>query len=442
MEENTNCKPNELGGASDANNANDWRSQHEPQLRKGCLSKIVEFLMEIFPMRGDVSDIASKIEEKTYNVAVDKTDYIRKLKEQMHAIKTYKNVQSGSSANGANTPAPARVGMNQAQLLPTSLPYTQTPTSQRGLLQNTPSNLNVPSRLPTQAPLTASMAQNVNIHIGEGGQVNVVPGSQREMQGRQYHLPQQHQLNQYLLKEKTCHGNLRPPHMHPQSLLKQPIQQSLSQSSDHSSLSSSGQQTSIQQNSQLLPGHHFPTQQVRSSSQPQMVLLSQEHSELMDVPNTHQNHPTSQQNIQEQQGAFSVSSSQENNVASSQKKPHHNNNTLQTMPPQRLNNASGVPSQRHHQSGNYNAPGSSLLGTHGQEVGQSQPMMSQQYQPPYPMHQQPQKRSSQQYLDSSQNYTQRFQSSSSLHQTQKIANQQNHPHPSQRAPLANPSSNV
>lgn len=37
MEGNSNWKPNEQGGESTGNNANDWRSKHEPDLRKKVL---------------------------------------------------------------------------------------------------------------------------------------------------------------------------------------------------------------------------------------------------------------------------------------------------------------------------------------------------------------------------------------------------------------------
>ncbi|KAG7559298.1 Mediator complex subunit 15 KIX domain [Arabidopsis thaliana x Arabidopsis arenosa] len=421
MEGNTNWQPNEQGGDSAANNAIDWRSQHEPELRKKVLSKIVEKLKQYCPTHEDykIIDIASKFEEKFYSIASDKHDYIRKLSEKLQYIdKTY-NGKFGSSVNRTNTRASAQVVMNQAQSLPASLPYTQTSTSQQWLPQNTQSNLNIPgsSGLPSQAPITVSGAQNVNIHVGEGVQINILPGSQRPMQGRQQLLPQQqqHQMNQ------IRHGNLRPSHMqqqvqppqqqhHPQSLLKQPIQQSFPQSS----LPSSSQQTSMQQNSQSLPRHQFPTQRVSSSHQQQMILPSQEQkrqeqeqliSQLMNIPNTQQNHPTSRQNNGAQQGAFRVSSSQQNN-------------NLQNMHPQRLNNASALPLQQQQNVSRV------------QQVGQSQPMMSQQYRAQLPM---------QQHFDSVQNNTNRFQEGSSLRQTQNITDQQNQQHQLQRAPLANPS---
>jgi len=77
----------------------------------------------------------------------------------------------------------------------------------------------VSSALPSQVPIT-------------------VPGSQRQIHGRQQLLPQQQQPQMNQIR----HGNLRPSHMqqqarspqpqhHPQSLLKQPIQQPFPQSS-------------------------------------------------------------------------------------------------------------------------------------------------------------------------------------------------------------------
>lgn len=77
----------------------------------------------------------------------------------------------------SHSPFRAQV-LNQEQSLPTSLPYTQTPTSQ--------SNLNVPesSGLPAQVPVTVSAAQNLKIQMSEEGvHSNKLPGHpQREIQ--------------------------------------------------------------------------------------------------------------------------------------------------------------------------------------------------------------------------------------------------------------------
>lgn len=356
--------------------------------------------------------------------------------------------------------------MNQVQSLPTSLPYTQTPRSQQWLPQNTQSNLNITasSGLPTQVPINVSVpqAQNINIHIGEGVQINLLPGTQRQMQRRQQlHLQQQppqqqpqnsnmfqNQMNQQLLKEKIRHGNLRPTHMqqesqspkqqqqHPQSLLKQPIQQSFPQPG--------------QQNSQLLPRNQFSTQLVCSSHQQQMAMPSQEQkkqeqdrlfSQLMNQD------AQKRQNNGEQHGVFRVSSCQQNNNVSYQAMAQQNT-SLQNTHQQRLN-ASAFASQqlqnmsRGGQSGKFNVPRSSFLGTQGQEMGQTQPMMLQQYQPqhhPAQQQQQPQNRSLPQHLDPGQNDTQRFQATSSLRQTQNITDQQIQQYQFERAPLANPSS--
>jgi len=189
--------------------------------------------------------------------------------------------------------------MNQAQSLPTSLPYTQTTTNQQWIQQNTQRNLNIPvsSSLPSQ------------VH------------------GRQQLLPQQQQPQQPQMNQ-IRHGNLRPSHMqqqaqppqpqhHPQSLLKQPIQQSFPQSS------------SSQQNSQSLPRNQFPTQRVSSSHQKQMVLPSQR-QEQEQVINQLMNVPTSRPNNRDQQGAFRVSSSQQNNTVGLHAMAQQKNN-LQSM---------------------------------------------------------------------------------------------------------------
>ncbi|VVB04448.1 unnamed protein product [Arabis nemorensis] len=343
MEGNTYWKPNEQGGDSLVNNANDWKSHQEHDIRKKVLSKIVENLKRYFPNHSqyEINLCAAKFEDKSYGMSKDKNDYLRTIMDKMRNLERRfrnmqsNNVQSGSSVNGTNTPDPASQVLNQQQSLPTSLPYTQTPTSQQWLPQNIPSNLNIPesSGLPTQ--------------------IDVLSQEQRQ-----------------------------------------------------------------QEQEQLI-------------------------SQLMNGPDTHQNHHlTTQQNNGDQHGAFRVSSSSEHNNLASFRAQQSNN--LPDMHQQRLrshgNNASAFPSQQQQnilgcQSGNFNVPGTSLLGTQGQEVGQSQSMMLQQYQPQHPL-QQPQSRSLQQNLDSVHNDTQRFQAADSLHQTQNIPDQQNQPYQLQRTPPA------
>ncbi|OAP11165.1 hypothetical protein AXX17_AT2G06680 [Arabidopsis thaliana] len=129
--------------------------------------KRVEKFKEKFPAHEEykINDIASKFEENFYSIATDKNDYLRKLSETLHYIqRTYTRVLA------------SQVVVNQAQSLPALLPYMQTTTSQQWLQQNTQSNLNIPvsSTLPSQVPIT-------------------VPGSQRQIHGRQQLLPQQQQ---------------------------------------------------------------------------------------------------------------------------------------------------------------------------------------------------------------------------------------------------------
>ncbi|KAG2261244.1 hypothetical protein Bca52824_068323 [Brassica carinata] len=470
MEGTSNWKPNQQGGDSLAsNNANDWRSQLEPDVRKKVILAIVEKLKIYYPTRhpNELKNTALLFEGKIHGVATDKDDYIRKIKGNLmnfdRKFRTLQssNVQSGSSVNGTNTPAPAAQALNQGESVPSSLPYTQTPTSQQWLPQNNiQSNLSIleSSGLPSQV---SSAAQNLNIQMGEGVLSNLLPGSQRQIQGREQLLSQQpqssnyfqNQMDQQLLKEKVCHGNVQPPYMqqqaHQPSLLKQTIQQQLPLQTSMSSIQQSFPQPSAlsspssgQQNSQFLPRQNqFPAQRVHSSHhQQQMSVPSQEQkrqgreqliSHLTNDQDTQQNHLTSLQNNGEKQRAFRVSSSQQNNIASFQERPLQNN--IQNMhQKQRLyshsNTASALPSQQQH----YNVHVSSSLGVQGQEVGQSQPMIQQQYQPQHPMQQQqqPQNRILQQPLDD----TQKFQASSSLLQTQK-----NQPYQLQRTSPANPS---
>ncbi|ESQ32547.1 hypothetical protein EUTSA_v10003633mg [Eutrema salsugineum] len=233
MEGNSNWKPNEQDGDS---LANDWRSQHEPDLRKKIRNAMVVRLKKCFSNydENQINNAAFNLEDKYYGMATSKDDYFRKIAQKVNLIEQKfrhvqsNNVQSRSSVNGTDTSHPAAQFQNQGQSLPTSLPYTHTSTSQQWLPQNMQSNLNnihVSSGLPAQVPTTVSAAQNLNIQMSEGAHSNLLPGSQRPVQGRQQLLPHQpqsssymlqHQVDQQLLKEKIRHGNLRPPYMQQQ----------------------------------------------------------------------------------------------------------------------------------------------------------------------------------------------------------------------------------
>ncbi|KAL0717960.1 hypothetical protein Bca4012_067282 [Brassica carinata] len=390
MEGHSSWKPNEQGGGS---LANDWRSQHEPDLRKKVTLAILKKLQMCFPGRTNgINKTAITFEDKVYSMAKDKGDYLRKIHEKMIAFG--RKFGTGTSANGAITPHPAQT-LNQGQSLLTSL----TTTSQQRLPQNNiQSNLNIPdsSGLPTQAPITVSAAQNLNIQMGEGVHSDRLPCPQRQIQGRQQILPQTPQnLQQHrqlsLLKQPI--GQKLPHHT---SL--SPIKQSFPESSALSSLP-----TSSQQNSQFLPRHQMPTQRVHSSHQQQMAehkQLEQKQliSQVMNGQDTQQNHLTSRQNNGEKQRT-----SQQNNMAS------------------------------------FNVHGSSLFGTQDQEVEQSQPMMLQQHQPNNPVQQQqPHNRILQQHLDD----IQRFQAADSLHRIQNLADHHNQPYQLQGAHPANPSNST
>ncbi|CAH8363095.1 unnamed protein product [Eruca vesicaria subsp. sativa] len=464
MERTSNWKPNEQGRDSLAsNNANDWRSQLDSDKRKKVILAIVENLKKYYPRQHPdaLKSTAFSFEGNMFGMATDKDDYMRKIMGNFvnfgRKFSTVQpnNVQSGSSVN-TNPPALAAQALNQGQSIPTSMPYTQTPTSQQWLPQNNiQRNLNIPDScgLPTQL---SSAAQNLNIQMGEGVHANLLPSSQRQIHGREQLLPHlqqqpqssnylQNHMDQQLLKEKACHGNVQPPYMQQQtSLLKQPIQQQLPHQTSLSTIQQSFPQPSAlssQQNSQLLSRHNqFPAQRVHSSHhQQQMSVPSQEHkrqkreqliSHLINGQETQQNHLTSLQNNGEPQGAFRVSSSsQQNNIASFQERPQQNSNIQNMHQKKRLyshsNNASALPSQQQ----KYNVHGSSLLVTQGQEVAQSQPMIQQQqHQPQHPMQQQKQKPQNiilQQPLNNTQR---RFQAPGSLLQTPNLAGQQNQPY--------------
>ncbi|WZZ36513.1 hypothetical protein YC2023_019914 [Brassica napus] len=457
MEGYSNWKPNEQGRYSLANNANDWRSTHEFDLRKRVIIAIVEKLKICFPKhsQNDINNTACKFEGKIYGMATDKSDYLRKISEKIMVFdKKFKSVQSGSLVNEPNTTQdPAAQAPNQGPSLPTSLPYTQTPTIQQWFPQG---NIHESSGFSNQVPITVSAAHNLNIQMGEGVHSHLRSGSQRQIQGRKQFCTQpqqqlqsyndmfQGQVNQQLLKENIHH--LQLPYMqqqqHQQSVLKQPIhqhlphhtslstiQQSFPQTSVHSSLTSSGQQ-----NSQYLPRHQFPTQRVQSSHQQHMYVQSQEQkqqeydqliSQLMNGQDTLQNHLTSQQNNIVSFQEMGQQSSNPHNMYLQQHLYSHSNNASSSLASQQQTYMPGG------QSGNFNVYESSLLGTQGQDLGQSQPMMLQQYQ-------QPQNIILQQHLDD----TQRLHEAVSLHQTQNVANQQNQPYQLQRASPANPSSNT
>ncbi|KAG2316396.1 hypothetical protein Bca52824_019518 [Brassica carinata] len=171
---------NEQGGDS---LANDWRTQHEPHLRRKVIFAIVQKLKKSFHQHSenDIKNLTFRFEDKIYGMATDKDDYLRRLSRKVRAL-------------------------NQGQSLSTSLPCTQTPPQ-----NNIQSNLNSPessSGLPTQVPITTvSAAQNENIQMSEGVHSNLLPGPQREIQqllpqSQQQQLSSntmfQHQMDQQL----------------------------------------------------------------------------------------------------------------------------------------------------------------------------------------------------------------------------------------------------
>ncbi|CAN8265865.1 unnamed protein product [Cochlearia groenlandica] len=455
MEGNSSKNPTEKHGDSLANNANDWRSQQEPNLRKIVLFKIVEKFKTYFPDRSqdEINGVAFKFEDKVYATSISKDDYLCRITQKVLMMdQRYKevqtnNLQSGSAVNGTDTLDSGAQAMNQVQQsLPTSLPYTQTHTSQHWLPQNIQINHNI--HVSSSVPITVSAAQNLNTQVGEGAHhPNLLTGSQRQQtlpQQQQPHgstyMVQQYQMSQQLPKENIGHGTLRSPsiqqHAQPSQqqhhLLRQPIQQQLAHQKSPSftqSLALSSLPSRSQQNSQFLPRSHFPTQLVHPIHQQQMDVSSREQNHLLNVPNTQQNHLTPRQNNGEQQRAFSVSSPHKNNTASFQAMGQQNNDFQRRS--SHGSNASPLPSQQQQ-----NMPGSSLLGTQGQDMGQSQPMMFQQYQPQHPIQQKPDNRILQQHLDD----TKRFQAATPSHQIQNMADQKNQPHQLQRASPANPSS--
>ncbi|RID43492.1 hypothetical protein BRARA_I00349 [Brassica rapa] len=314
MEGTSSWKPNEQGGDS---LANDWRSQHEPDLRKKVIVAIVERLKICFSrhITDTITKSACTFEEKIYGMAKDKGDYLRKIHEKILAFE--RKIRAGTSANGANTPHPAQA-LNQGQSLPTSLTYAQTPTNQPWLSQsNIQSKFNTPesSGLPIQSPMTVSAAQNLNVQMGERVESSLGPGPQRQIQGRQQQLqkPQQQQLRSNTMYQH--HGNQQQQSLLPHHRSSSPIKLS------------------------------FPQSSALSSHQQQMAVPSREHkqlerkyhiSQLMNGQDTQQNHLTSPQNNGEKQRI-----SQQNNTTS------------------------------------FNVHGSKLLGAQGQEVEKSQPLMLQ-----------------------------------------------------------------
>ncbi|CAN7089523.1 unnamed protein product [Brassica rapa subsp. narinosa] len=314
MEGTSSWKPNEQGGDS---LSNDWRSQHEPDLRKKVIVAIVERLKICFSrhITDTITKSACTFEEKIYGMAKDKGDYLRKIHEKILAFE--RKIRAGTSANGANTPHPAQA-LNQGQSLPTSLTYAQTPTNQPWLSQsNIQSKFNTPesSGLPIQSPMTVSAAQNLNVQMGERVESSLGPGPQRQIQGRQQQLqkPQQQQLRSNTMYQH--HGNQQQQSLLPHHRSSSPIKLS------------------------------FPQSSALSSHQQQMAVPSREHkqlerkyhiSQLMNGQDTQQNHLTSPQNNGEKQRI-----SQQNNTTS------------------------------------FNVHGSKLLGAQGQEVEKSQPLMLQ-----------------------------------------------------------------
>nr|VDC58439.1 unnamed protein product [Brassica rapa] len=191
MEGTSSWKPNEQGGDS---LANDWRSQHEPDLRKKVIVAIVERLKICFSrhITDTITKSACTFEEKIYGMAKDKT-----------------------------------------------------PTNQPWLSQsNIQSKFNTPesSGLPIQSPMTVSAAQNLNVQMGERVESSLGPGPQRQIQGRQQQLqkPQQQQLRSNTMYQH--HGNQQQQSLLPHHRSSSPIKLSFPQSS---ALSSHQQQMAV-----------------------------------------------------------------------------------------------------------------------------------------------------------------------------------------------------
>nr|GMD58450.1 mediator of RNA polymerase II transcription subunit 15A-like isoform X1 [Ipomoea batatas] len=270
----------------------DWRTQLQPESRQRIVNKIMETLKRHLPFSGpeglqELKKIAVRFEEKIYTAATNQSDYLRKISLKMLSMETKSQnpIANPLQANVANSsqnpqgtgshPMQPQVN-NQVQQLSVPMVTNQSQARQQLLSQNIQNNItssgmqNSASLVPalpsvgnlTQPNIPNVVSQNSNLQNVQGipnvaqnsvgnsmGHSNMVPNSQRQMQGRQQQVVSQQQ--QQLQQSQTPH-----PHLYQQQLrhhmMKQKLQSQVQQQQEQQQQQNLLQPTQIQSSQQAV----------------------------------------------------------------------------------------------------------------------------------------------------------------------------------------------
>ncbi|KAF2556325.1 hypothetical protein F2Q68_00013491 [Brassica cretica] len=333
--DNNNWRLSIPNGESAAMNNGEWRKQLPPDSRQKIVNKIMETLSRHLPSSGpeginDLRRIAARFEEKIFSVAVNQTDYLRKISMKMLTMETKSQNAAGSSSttpDANNTTSTDSIPNNQGQLLPGTLPNNQSqapqPLMSQTIQSNTASGITGSTGLPSSMPPVSSIANNNSVvnqnssmqnvagllqdSSGQHGlSSNMLSGSQRQMLGRPPHTmssqQQQPQGAQYLyqqqqlLRQNFQAGNVPNPNSLLPTHIQQQQQQNVLQPNQMHSSQQPASTTSATQPSAVssapIQGLHTNQQsspQMSSQQTTSQTILRQQQSSLL------RQHPQSQQ---------------------------------------------------------------------------------------------------------------------------------------------------
>ncbi|XP_060184404.1 mediator of RNA polymerase II transcription subunit 15a-like isoform X2 [Lycium barbarum] len=437
------------GAPTGTMDSGEWRTQLLPDCRQRVVNKIMETLKRHLPVSGqegvqELKKIAIRFEEKIYNAATSQQDYLRKISLKMLAMET--KSQPNAANGGQSAPGPGSHSIqsqvnSQAQQLPVLANQNQTrqPLMQQNIQNNMAStglqnSASLTPALPPVSNLTQGAMQNVrgqnpNLQtmpnvgqtsvgsaIGQGMPHNMIPNSQRQMQGRQQQVLSQQQqqqsqtTQQYLyqqqlqqmMKQKFQPGNtsqsLMQSHMQQQQQLQdqqQQQQQNLlqptqTQSSQQAMMQPSSMQSTslsnLQQNQQSTvqqPTQSVLHQRQQSVMRQQAPMLHQQQSSMLQQPilpaQQHQQQQQQQQLIAQQTNVANLPQNQlmgrqnpmpdvqqrlvgqQNNYNSLQQQQFNQQNNFQNMHQQQLGSQSNIAGVQQQQLSGSQQPGNSGL---------------------------------------------------------------------------------
>ncbi|KAG0470380.1 hypothetical protein HPP92_017080 [Vanilla planifolia] len=315
----------------------DWRSQLLPEARQGIVNKIMDTLRRHLPVAvpegmNELQKIALRFEEKIYTVAVNQSDYLRKISLKMLSMESKTpqtapmNPQSGviqNSADAGSVGVPPQVN-NQVPTMGTISVVNQPAVRQTHLPQNLQNNAaasmqvssslsaspSIPGRSQSNLPhygqtsnmqSMPGMSHNaVNNSLSQGSASDIYANVARQMQPRpqpQSILSQQQQQQPQgsILYPNQLQSQLSKQKIHNNALLQQPIQQQQQQQQSllQTNQLQPSQQTMMQMSSSLPSGQSSIQQSQPASVQsaPQST-LQQNHlnSIQQSVPSLHPQH--------------------------------------------------------------------------------------------------------------------------------------------------------